>query len=376
MRVTEMLLRRFLDEERGSAIVFIAISAAVLLLAGALAVDGGLLHTAHAEAQRAADAAALAGASAFTEFGATTAGPEATARAVDFATRNAVRGEPIVASDVAVRVVPESAKVTVTIRRPAVKLWFMSILGRSEMPVSARAAARALASDKAKCVKPFAPADSWSDADDDINHNHIQDNTERWVFGDSPDDYYKTSTGKVNAVPPETGYGSTFRGPELDQGTQIHFEPHGSEGVYAYEKWEMPVDPNMTGPCPVNYSGANAYRTNMCNCNNAEVRTGVDYQVDGGTQVGPINQGTNDLISQDPNATWDPLHNVVVNSRFTPWYNSPRVVKIGLYAPGSAGSGRIRFVRFMSVFIESQSGTQAPIEARFLHLVQDVRLVD
>ena len=367
---------RAFGDESGSAIVFVALSAAVLFLAGALAVDGGLLYTAHAEAQRAADAAALAGASAFTEVGATTAAQEATNRAVDYAKRNTVRGEPIVASDVSVRVVPDSGKVEVSIRRPAVKLWFMSILGRNDAPVSARAAARAVASDKSKCVKPFAPSDMWSDADDDVNNNKVQDDNERWVFGDNPNDYYRLPAGKKNAVPPETGYGSVYRGHDLDHGRQIHFEPHGSQGVYAYEKWNIPADPNMTGPCPVNMSGSNAIRTNMCNCNNTEVRTGVDYTMDNGTQVGPINDGMEELIAQDPNATWDPVAKAVVNSRFTPWYNSPRVVKVGLFAPGTPSNGRIRFVRFMSVFIEGQANNQAPIEARFIRIISDIRLVD
>lgn len=371
-----MLRERLLSEERGSVIVLVAISAAVLILAGALAVDGGMLYTARSEAQHAADAAALAGASAFVDVGATSAAQEARNRAQAFATQNTLDNAPVTASEVGVRVVAESAKVEVTIRRPAVKMWFMGMLGRKEMAVSAKAAARASASDHAKCLKPFAPSDLWSDANDDTNHNHVQDGSERWTFGDNPNDYYKIPTGKINAIPPETGYGSTLRGPDLDAGRQIHFQPHGSSGVYAYEKWQMPDDPNMTGPCQVSHSGANAIRSNMCNCNNTNVRTGVDYSIDNGTQVGPINQGTSDLLAQDPNAHWDDNTKTVVGSKFSPWWNSPRVVKIGLYAPGTTGAGKIRFVRFMSVFLEGQAGSQAPIEARFLHLVQDVRLVN
>src|SRR4051812_39557404 len=115
---------RLLGEERGSMIILVAISAAVLFLAGAMAVDGGMLYTAHTEAQRAADAAALAGASAFVDYGATTAAQEARNRATDFADRNTLNNSAIATNEVDVRVVPDSAKVVVTVRRPAVKTWF------------------------------------------------------------------------------------------------------------------------------------------------------------------------------------------------------------------------------------------------------------
>src|SRR3954468_10548179 len=116
---------RLLSEERGSIIILVAISAAVLFLAGAVAVDGGMLYTAHSDAPRAADAAALAGASAFVDYGATTAAQEARNRATDYATRNSMSGSPIAAGEVTVRVVPDSTKVVVSVRRPAVRMWFM-----------------------------------------------------------------------------------------------------------------------------------------------------------------------------------------------------------------------------------------------------------
>ncbi|MGH2394838.1 MAG: pilus assembly protein TadG-related protein, partial [Candidatus Limnocylindria bacterium] len=49
-------------DERGSTIVFVSLAMAALLSIVALAVDVGMLYTARGEAQRAADAAALAGA--------------------------------------------------------------------------------------------------------------------------------------------------------------------------------------------------------------------------------------------------------------------------------------------------------------------------
>lgn len=59
--------------ERGITIVLVAFSLLTLLGMAALAIDVSTLYMAHGEAERAADAAALAGARAFASSGYTTA---------------------------------------------------------------------------------------------------------------------------------------------------------------------------------------------------------------------------------------------------------------------------------------------------------------
>src|SRR5690606_18177069 len=56
-----------IDNERGATIAFVAAAMAALLGGAALAVDPGMLMKIRSDAQRAADAIALAGASAFGE---------------------------------------------------------------------------------------------------------------------------------------------------------------------------------------------------------------------------------------------------------------------------------------------------------------------
>ncbi|MCK5482256.1 MAG: hypothetical protein KAJ13_01085, partial [Gemmatimonadetes bacterium] len=84
---------RFSDrlDQRGATLVLVAISLVVLISAAALAVDVGLLTTARTEAQRTADMAAHAGASAliYSPYSEEAARSEAIA----FAARNEVRGE-------------------------------------------------------------------------------------------------------------------------------------------------------------------------------------------------------------------------------------------------------------------------------------------
>ncbi len=57
--------------ERGVSLVLVALALVAMLTAASLAIDLGLLYVARSEAQRAADAAALAGASAFVDSGCT-----------------------------------------------------------------------------------------------------------------------------------------------------------------------------------------------------------------------------------------------------------------------------------------------------------------
>src|SRR5713226_2339284 len=90
--------------EGGQTIVLVAVSMVSLLAMAALAIDLTTLYVAHGEIQRAADAAALAGAKAFVDSGVTTNPSNAalqglaTAMATDFATavlsQNNVAGAP------------------------------------------------------------------------------------------------------------------------------------------------------------------------------------------------------------------------------------------------------------------------------------------
>ncbi|HKY59444.1 MAG TPA: pilus assembly protein TadG-related protein, partial [Gemmatimonadota bacterium] len=83
-----------LGDEHGSTIVFVSLAMAALLSIVALAVDVGMLYTARGEAQRAADAAALAGAAAgFIDA----TGNEQAARdeAVRIGAANTVQGDPV-----------------------------------------------------------------------------------------------------------------------------------------------------------------------------------------------------------------------------------------------------------------------------------------
>ncbi|PYO65688.1 MAG: pilus assembly protein TadE, partial [Gemmatimonadetes bacterium] len=75
---------RMVESETGSVIVIVALTLLVLLCFLALGIDLGMLYTARTDAQRAADAAALAGASAFVDNPRAAAVAPATARATEY----------------------------------------------------------------------------------------------------------------------------------------------------------------------------------------------------------------------------------------------------------------------------------------------------
>lgn len=196
-------------DERGSVTVMVALSVTALAAMLALAIDLAALFDARSEAQRAADAAALAGASAFLEYHDAYARSIAIDRAMDFATSNVIRGELIDPEDVTVTVDLDSATVRAHIRRDGVATWFARLVGIESVDIGAEATAWAGAAGAAQCLKPFAVPDMWEETNDDLNGNRIWDAGERWRF-DSDQDRYTPYSG-TGGGHGETGYGSDWR---------------------------------------------------------------------------------------------------------------------------------------------------------------------
>jgi hypothetical protein len=217
--------------ERGATIALVAVSLTAMLGMGALAIDMGMLMKARSDAQRAADAAALAGASAYQGAKPIDAVDSALVRATRLVGSNYVGGTFIDTSGAAttvngtrsvtemaeavVVVIPDSEKVRVIVRRPAVGTFFGRVLGFANVPISAKAAAIAATAGAGKCVKPFAIPDLWNDVDDDVNlaGNRLQDTKkgngpggEDWEF-DPGDSYVRY--GSATGTP--TGLGSSWR---------------------------------------------------------------------------------------------------------------------------------------------------------------------
>jgi Flp pilus assembly protein TadG len=153
--------------ERGVTIVLVAFSLLALLGMAALAIDVSTLYMAHGEAQRAADAAALAGAKMFANSGYTsvsspapstpaaadvcqtsaTPGADAAAnrQAEAAAAQNTVGGQPAAVQSITClfAAAPANPQIAVTVQRTGLPTFFGRIWGGTANSVSATAVAEA-----------------------------------------------------------------------------------------------------------------------------------------------------------------------------------------------------------------------------------------
>ncbi len=147
--------------ERGITIVLVAISLLSLLGMAALAIDVSTLYMAHGEAQRAADAAALAGARMFATSGYTSASstlaasdicqtsavPGAAAaanrQAEAVAAQNLIAGQAAAVQSITCNLTAANPQISVTIQRTALPTFFGRIWGGATNSVTATAVAEA-----------------------------------------------------------------------------------------------------------------------------------------------------------------------------------------------------------------------------------------
>ena len=166
--------------ERGQTIILVAVSLVTLLAMAALAIDVVTLYVARSEMQRAADAAALAGAKAFVDSGVTslaTTDPNyatvqglaqtmATTVINSIVPQNRIQGTPpaLVGAPAFDFTHPGNPRVSVTLQRADLPTFFSRIWGRALSTVTATAAAEAYNPANAaagyapiapKCVKPL-----------------------------------------------------------------------------------------------------------------------------------------------------------------------------------------------------------------------------
>ncbi|MGB5301750.1 MAG: pilus assembly protein TadG-related protein [Gemmatimonadota bacterium] len=178
-------------DQTGLAFVLMMVSMVAVVSAAALAIDVGLLVTARGESQRAAEAAALAGAGWLLDQPADEAG--ARARAKEFGLLNTVRGSGVVVLDEDIDVILDSSKVRVRVnnvraRGTAIPTFFARVFGVRNVNVRTLAAAWAApvtgvdeTRADTKCLLPIALPDQWVDADGDgrydLGENYSPDGT-------------------------------------------------------------------------------------------------------------------------------------------------------------------------------------------------------
>ena len=424
-----MVRQSLVRNERGSMIVMVAVSLAVILGMGALAVDLGMLIKQRDDAQRAADAAALAGVSAFQEGKAADMVGEAGIRAYRFLAKNYVGGTWVdtagkfsyinngnryvtESNEGVVVVLPDSEKVRVIVRREAVGVLMAKALNFLDVPISAHAAAIAIEAGAGKCVKPFAFPDYWHDQDDDNDPaNRLEDlgpgqgqGGEGWEYNPSAGDHYRRY-GDTEGAGDITGLGSSWRNNSVygsDRQNRLYWDDQGRPIV---RKKSNPLQTSAPGfflpwVIPGSNQGAADYRANIVGCNPAEINLETDYNLDGtadtssydnkpGNMIGPTKQGMDSLISLDPDACWAEFPSTQHSGYTTGevkklsaagnctedypgWISSPRVAIVPLFDPSYFSTGRtaLRFNNLALIFLDPQLDRHAPVAGRFIYFVR------
>lgn len=354
--------------ERGAALIQVTVAILGLIAFTIFVIDYGVVWVARAQAQNAADAAALAGAVSLAYEDAP-GHATATARAIEVAAQNPILGEaPVVlAGDVTYPVCPDGTNACVRVdvyrsadRGSALPSFFGPLLGINSQRVRATATAQAALANASDCLKPWAVPDKWVEINPDPavtqdpwNSDYEYNVVDRRGEPIPNPDYYSPPT------PAGPGTGFTV---EVDYGTQLRLKP-GNPHDSITPGWFLAVDLPMAGGGPI--TGGDRYRTNIAQCNGMPVPIGSMLQNEPGNMIGPTAQGVRDLIALDPLAAWtgDETGHVTGGCMAAGTCTlSPRMVALPIfnvdtYLTGRA-SGRVDIlvVNILGFFIEGLAG--------------------
>jgi hypothetical protein len=273
---------RFRRDERGMSFVFAGLGFMAFMSATTLAIDVGMFMTARSQAQTAADAAALAGATALVYNSWTDRSPTGPAvqSAISAATVNAVMGEApsVLTGDVTFPVDeygrPNLVKVDVfrtAERENPVSTLIGRVFGIDTIDIRATATAQAAPASGMTCVKPFIIPDKWEERQDPFwtmnSTFHRYDNSGTIIA--NPDNYVRGA-----------GYG------EGDRGTVLRLRAKQGNNISPsmYYSWKMPEA-----------IGGSFYEENIANCNTSVIELDYVAQQEPGAMQGPTLDGLRQL---------------------------------------------------------------------------------
>lgn len=334
------------NDERGATLVFVAIVMLVLLGAAALAIDAGILYTARAQCQNAADSGALACGGRMTAFMTLTSGAVNQSRqeGMNFANQNKVLSTPVSINmgDVTIDVNLKRCRVCVPrteARGNPVPTYFARIW-RDSVDVSACATAEVNTGGSTACIKPWALPDAF----DDANGNGQYDTGE----------YYEKGV---------TSYATDYRSNGFDIGVQLVVKQGSPSGAIAPGQF-YPIDlPIPNSPD----TGGARYRDNISTCNPSTVSIGDTLWTQNGNLVGPTKQGVQELIAQDPGATWNSSTKEISGSAYGAT-GSPRIIRVPFFdprTPPTSGKQTIEVTNIASLFLEDIDGN-GTVHARIM----------
>ena len=326
-------LRRLVRNDSGMSYVFIGMGMTAFLSASMLAIDVGMLMTARNQAQNAADAGALAGATAllYDNWNDRSPSGPAVTSAIAAATNNKVMAGIVSVNPADVEFPNDPSgepnRVMVTVRRTAargnpVSTLIAKYFGTATADIGATATAEVSQANAMTCVKPFTVPDRWSERQsppwDGSDTYDAFDNKGRPLA--NPDIYISADK------PGYTGYNQeSMRGQILTiraaTGTNI------TVSFYFSLALGKPV-----------ITGGAEYDWNIANCNKTIYHWGDPLTQEPGAMNGPTISGAELLLEKDPGAHWDTATNKMQGSAYGS--KSPRVFPIPLYDPIVYDSGK------------------------------------
>ena len=321
MAVQHNSVRRLRDET-GMSMVFVSVGFMAFFAATTLAIDVGLFMTARTQAQSSADAAALAGATAFVfeSFDDRSAGGPAVQSALNTARLNKVVGGDV-EIDVPDVTFPIGSggqydRVQVWVRKTAIPTLIGDIFNVASFDISATATAEAAPANAMTCVKPFTIPDKW-----------IENGNPPWTIDSTFDRYDNKGVVIPNAdvyIPPSATY-QTWT--QADAGTLFYLRAGSGNNIEPtfYYSWKMP-----------GAIGGSYYSDNIANCNPTVIPVGVTMIQEPGNMMGPTISGMEILMAKDPDAYWDDYQKKVISE----FGQSPRVFPIPLYDPDIYQEGK------------------------------------
>jgi Flp pilus assembly protein TadG len=363
---------RNLASERGAILIQVGVAILVISAFSMFVIDYGVVWISRTQAQNAADAGAIAGATAlaFDDFKDRTDTGPAKVAAREFAIRHVVWGEsPDVQMDGDVRfyaddndAFPELCKnddcVRVDVYRNqtrgnALPVFFGWLVGLTQQGVRASAIAQAAGGNASECLKPWAVLDKW------------QESTGNWT----PESDFDPKTDTYIA-PTENNVGTSYTLAD-DLGLKLKLkvgDPQNAKETFG-AGWFSPVD--------LGGVGGRTYRDNISGCVGVTYAVGNTLSVENGNMIGPTDKGVKDLLALDENAKWDPIENKVIDSCVGPPYTcstvgykqSPRIVALPVVdtqavydevhnegKPKGAGNMDVKIVAILGFFVEGMDG--------------------
>ncbi len=348
-----------LNDRGGAVLVLVALGLVVFLGMAALAIDLGLLYVARGEAQKAADAAAHAGAGFYQLNRDRADGVQATRDfVVGFAENNEVRGLPVrVDGQQDIDVLPSEGLVRVRVRRTddgidgPIPTLFARALGFREVGVSASAAAQIFGARAVGCMLPVALPDRWIRGDGSFPaSNDIYD-------PDAGDLYDEATTG--------------YRIPE-NLGDTLLIRPEASGGGQ-----QVRITPSWWGTTQSDeFSFAGNSTTDLRRaiegCSGDPFGEGADMDQSGGSKQA-LRSSWELVRDSDPTAIWNDVARCVTTAGSSECRTSPRLRPMVLFNPDLAPqTNQDGFVasRIIGIFIEDvdRTGSQYQVIARLARI--------